>query len=77
MILFIIYYLLYILFLFTCIHDIMFDVAQVSGTGVRARSIGVDGKVTVQLYGCFQLKESVLIRVHLVKGLRFRLRLIK
>ena len=55
----------------------MFDVAQVSGTGVRARSIGVDGKVTVQLYGCFQLKESVLIRVHLVKGLRFRLRLIK
>ena len=27
----------------------------------------------VQLYGCFQQKESVLIRVHLVKSLRFRL----
>ena len=49
--LFIIYYLLYIFyfFLFTCIHDMMFDVAQVSGTGVRARSISVDGKLTVQL----------------------------
>ena len=53
-ILFIIYYLYYLLyifyfFLFTCIHDMMFDVAQVSGTGVRARSISVDGKLTVQL----------------------------